>query len=186
MNTNFYPSIHGIHFKNFDMVEDFDGIKHLRGDLYLNGECVGYYNPVYQTEEDKPATYFLRLENEYQSLYEIEKMYESLFNKKAVPLAEYDCPVGLQELISDLEIITYLYEFMHSVRPNNDFNTIGLIGLINGADTTPLVKVIQINDTGIVSNDQIVEFINNKVESIHLNSAYPTLIFKSESDFVIM
>ena len=131
-NNIFHPSINSIYFKNFDMVEDSTGIKHIRGDLYIasddwrSDECVGYFNPVYQTNENTAPQYFLRLEEKFQFLYQREGRYESIFNKKAIPFMEYDCPVGLSELIADLEIITYLYEFMHSIRPHNDFKSIGM------------------------------------------------------------
>lgn len=191
MSKKFYPSINGIYFKNFDMVEDSNNIKHIRGDLYISSndsssdECVGYYNPVYQTDKNKPTQYFLRLEDKFQFLYNSEGKYESIFNKKAVPLAEYDCPVGLQELISDLEIITYLYEFMHGIRPHNDFSSIGMIGIINGSEETPLMKVIQLKDKSILSDEQIIAFINDKSESISLDMAYPVRVFQGESDFRI-
>lgn len=191
MNKKFYPSINSIYFKNFDMVEDSSGIKHIRGDLYIaSGDarpdvCIGYYNPVYQPNENTAPQYFLRLEDNYKFIYEREGHYESIFNKKAIPLAEYDCPVGLQELISDLEMITYLYEFMHGIRPHNDFTALGMIGIINGADENPLIKVIQIKDKSIHTTKQIIDFINDKVDTIQLNSAYPVRLFKRATDFTI-
>ena len=191
MSKRFYPTINGIYFKNFDIVEDSNNIKHIRGDLYAispenpNGICIGYYNPVYQTEEDKPTQYFLRLEEDYQFLYKTEGKYESLFNKKVIPLTEYDCPVGLQELISDLEIVTYLYEFMRNICPKADFSSLGLVGIINGANETPKMNVIQIKDPNITTNNQIMDFIHDKVDSINLNISYPTLIFKCVQDFNI-
>lgn len=191
MNKKFYPSINNIYFKNFDMVEDSAGVKHLRGDLYMvSGDlrpdaCIGYYNPVYQPNENTAPQYFLRLTDDFKFIYEREGRYESIFNKKAIPLAEYDCPVGLQELISDLEIITYLYEFMHNIRSHDDFISSGLIGIINGADENPLIKIIQIKDKSIQTTDQIIDFINDRVDTIQLNSAYPVKIFKSTTDFTI-
>lgn len=195
MNKQFHPTINGIYFKNFNIVEDSGGIKHIRGDLYAlspenpNEICIGYYNPVYQVEENAPTQYFLRLEDDYQFLYETEGKYESLFNKKAIPLAEYDCPVGLQELISDLEIVTYLYEFMRNICPKTDFESLGLVGILNGSfngneDTTEMY-VIQIKDPNITTGTQIIDFIHDKVDSIQLNSLYPTLIFRCEKDFNI-
>lgn len=191
MSNKFHPTINGIYFKNFDIVEDSSNIKHIRGDLYAlspnnsNGECIGYYNPVYQVEEGMSTQYFLRLEEDYQFLYETEGKYESLFNKKAIPLAEYDCPVGLQELISDLEIITYLYEFMRNICQTTIFESLGLIGIINGTEETPKINVIQIRDSNIITDNQIINFINDKVDSIQLNSSYPILIFKCNHDFNI-
>ena len=189
-NKTFRPSINGIYFKNFDMVEDSSGIKHIRGDLFLaqpddTSVCVGYFNPVYQPEESKPTQYFLRLEEEYQFLYDTEGRYESIFNKNIVPLTEYDCPVGLQELLADLEIITYLYEFMIGIRPNGDFNTLGLVGIINGTDEKPIIKVIQIKDSNVRSDKDVIDFINTHIESIQLNMAYPVRIFKECNDFKI-
>ena len=190
--NKFYPSINDIYFKNFDIVEDSTGIKHLRGDLYLishensnwdDNECMGYYNPVYQTSENAPTQYFLRLEEKFQYIYEREGKYESMFNKNRIPLTEYDCPVGLQELIADLEVITYLYEFMHNVKPDNDFLSIGLTGIINGADDKPIIKILQIKDNEIRSNSQIIDFITEKVDSIYLNTDYPVRVFKTASDF---
>jgi hypothetical protein len=172
-------------------VEDSDKIKHIRGDLYsLNqeikeGACIGYYNPVYQAEENKPTKYFLRLEEDYRFLYETEGKYESVFNKKAIPLAEYDCPVGLQELISDLEIITILYTFMNNICHTGNFYNMGLVGLINGREDTPDIKVVQIRDSSIVTNEQILDFVNNNIGSIHIDPSYPTLVFKDKSDFEI-
>ena len=191
MNNKFHPSINGIYFNNFDIVEDSDKIKHIRGDLYSldqetkEGVCIGYYNPVYQTEENKPTKYFLRLEEDYRSLYKTEGKYESVFNKKAIPLAEYDCPVGLQELISDLEIITILYTFMSNICQTGHFYNMGLVGLINGREDTPDIKVVQIRDSDVVTNEQILDFVNNNIGSIHLDPAYPTLVFKDKSDFEI-
>lgn len=190
MNKTFYPSINGIYFKNFDMIEDSHGIKHIRGDLYAyfpenQDVCIGYFNPVYQTEAGKPPQYFLRLEEDYHFLYETEGRYESIFNQKAIPLAEYDCSVGFQELIADLEIITYLYEFMNGIEPNGKFEEIGLVGLINGVDKKPIVKVIQIKDSNIRTNEQIMKFIEQHIESIQLNLTYPVRIFKNYSDFTI-
>lgn len=189
MSKQFHPSINGIYFKNFDMVEDSAGIKHIRGDLYLsaNGksDCIGYFNPVYQPSENSTPQYFLRLEDDFKFLYHSEGHYESIFNKKAIPLAEYDCLVGLQELLADLEIITYLYEFMHGIRPHNDFESIGMVGIINNTDDNPLIKVIQIKDKEINTTKKIVQFIDEKVESIQLNSSYPVRIFKNENDFTI-
>lgn len=197
MNKNFYPSINGIYFKNFDIVQDSNHIKHIRGDIYSKGNvismssdtpneiCIGYYNPVYQTEENESLQYFLRLEEDFHFLYETEGKYESLFNKKAIPLAEYDCPVGFRELISDLEIVTYLYEFMRNICPTTDFSTIGLVGIINGASETPKMNVVQIKDPDVTTDSQIITFINDKIESIHLDPEYPTLIFKCEQDFTL-
>ena len=191
MNKKFHPSINSIYFKNFDMIEDSNGMKHIRGDLYIVSEdarpdvCIGYYNPVYQPNENTAPQYFLRLEDDFKFIYKREGRYESIFNKKAIPLAEYDCPVGLQELISDLEIITYLYEFMHGIRPHNDFSSVGMVGIINGTDENPLIKVIQIKDQTIHTTKQIIDFINEKVESIQLNSSYPVRIFKRATDFTI-
>lgn len=191
MNKKFHPSINSIYFKNFDMIEDSNGMKHIRGDLYIASgdsrpdECIGYFNPVYQPGENMPTQYFLRLEDKFHFIYKKEGRYESIFNKKAIPLAEYDCPVGFQELLADLEIITYLYEFMHGIRPHNDFKSIGMVGIINGADEHPIVKVIQIKDETISSNKQILEFINDKVDSIQLNPQYPVQIFKAATDFTI-
>lgn len=191
MSNAFYPSINGIYFKNFDIVEDANGIKHIRGDLHTktpfnnNNTCIGHYNPVYQTSEDSQPQYFLRLKEDYQFLYDTEGKYESIFNKKMIPLAEYDCPVGFQELISDLEIVTYLYEFMRRICPKADFSSLNLVGIINGADETPKMNVIQIKDPNIISDNQIINFINDKVDSIQLNSLYPTLIFRCCKDFTI-
>lgn len=185
MSKRFYPSINNIHFQNFDIVEDSTNIKHIRGDLYLNSECIGYYNPVYQTGKDTPTQYFLRLEDSFQYLYEKEGKYESLFNKKALPLSEYDCSVGLQELIADLEIITYLYEFMRNICPKTDFSSLGLVGIINGTNETPKINIIQIKDSNINTGNQIIDFINDKVDSIKLNPLYPILIFRCEKDFEI-
>lgn len=191
MSERFYPTINGIYFKNFDIIEDSGNIKHIRGDLYglspenPNGICIGYYNPVYQTSENSPTQYFLRLEEDYQFLYKTEGKYESLFNKKVIPLTEYDCPVGFQELISDLEIVTYLYEFMYNICPKTDFSNLGLVGIINGSEETPKINVIQIKDPNITTGNQIIDFINDKVDSIQLNSLYPTLIFRCEKDFNI-
>ena len=191
MSKTFHPSINSIYFKNFDMVEDSNGIKHIRGDLYVaSGDsrpdvCIGYYNPVYQPNENSAPQYFLRLEDDFKFLYKQEGHYESIFNKNAIPLAEYDCPVGFQELLSDLEIITYLYEFMHGIRPHNDFKSVGIIGIINGTDNNPLIKVIQIKDPLIHNTKQIIEFIDTKVDSIQLNPSYPIKIFKNTTDFTI-
>ena len=188
--NKFFPSINNIYFKNFDIVEDSNGIRHIRGDLYIktpfnNDQCIGHYNPVYQSNEDAQPQYFLRLEEDYQFLYETEGKYESIFNKKCIPLAEYDCPVGLKELIADLEIVTYLYEFMHGIRPHNDFEQLGMVGIINGADENPIIKVIQIKDKTVCTDVQIVDFINSKVDSIQLNNEYHVRIFKNTSDFTI-
>jgi hypothetical protein len=173
------------------MIEDSSSVKHIRGDLYISSGddrpdvCIGYFNPLYQVNEHTPPRYLLRLEDDFQFIAQRENRYESIFNKKAVPLAEYDCPVGLQELLSDLEIITYLYEFMHGIRPHNDFTSIGMTGVINGAEDTPLIKVIQIKDPAIHTTKQIVDFIDQKVDSIQLNSAYPVRIFRDTGDFTI-
>ena len=188
MNKTFYPSINDIYFKNFEIVEDKNGIKHIRGDLYIkspakNDTCIGYYNPVYQTSEDAPTQYFLRLEEDYQFLYEVEGKYESIFNKKMIPLTEYDCPVGLQELIYDLELITYLYTFMNSIRPNNDFERLGLVGVINETIDHTTMKVIQIKDKQICTNQQIIEFIDKKIDSINFDHNYPVHVFKNIQDF---
>lgn len=185
MSKKFYPSINGIYFKNFDMVEDTNSIKHIRGDLYIDGKCIGYYNPVYQPSENAPTQYFLRLEDEFKFIYEKEGRYESVFNKTAIPLAEYDCPVGLQELIADLEIVTSLYEFMSGIRPHCDFDSLGMIGIINGTDEKPIIKVIQIRDESVRTDEQILQFINDKVDSIYLDSCYPVRLFKTQSDFTI-
>ena len=191
-SNRFHPSINRIYFDNFDLVEDYNGIKHIRGDLYMYTEdnskstCIGYYNPVYQPEKDGPTQYFLRLEEKYRGLYVEQGKYESLFNKNVVPLTDYSCPVGLQELISDLEIITYLYEFMAGIRPQHDFESIGMIGIINGAEEQPMIKVIQIKDKEIRSDKQIIEFVENQVESINLNMGYPVKIFKNVDDFSII
>jgi hypothetical protein len=191
MNSKFYPSINNIYFKNFDIVEDSYGMKHIRGDLFMassdnsDGVCVGYYNPVYQTENAKHTQCFLRIEEEYSFIHDQENHYESIFNKKAIPLSESECDVGLHELIFDLEIITYLYEFMHNIRPNNDFDAIGLVGIINGSMDRPLMKILQIKDNNLSTDDQIIDFIAKNVSSIVLDSNYPTMIFKHYKDFTI-
>lgn len=190
MNKNFYPSINGIYFKNFDMFETNEGLKRIRGDLYMLLEdsetCIGYFNPSYQTEANSRPQYFLRLEENFQFLYETEKRYESFFNKNAVPLTEYDCPVGFTELIADLEIITYLYTFMNNIRPQNDFEALGLVGIINGAGDNPTIKVLQIKDAEMRTGQQIIEFIQDKVSSIQLDLSYPVRIFKRQDDFELL
>ena len=190
MNDIFYPSINGIYFKNFDMVEDSDGMKHIRGDLYqmisdAEDKCVGHYNPVYQTENNKETQFFLRIEDDFKFLYDTEEKYESLFNKVHVPLTEYVCPVGLSELIADLEIITYLYEFMKHIKPDCAFESLGLVGIINGANEQCLMRVVQIKDKDICSQKQIIEFIDEKIPSITLDKTYPVKLFRHQEDFNI-
>lgn len=191
MSNKFYPSINGIYFKNFDIVEDDSGLKHIRGDLYSfapdngDGVCIGYYNPVYQTEHSSKPQYFLRLEDDFQFLYDTEGKYESLFNQIAVPLNEYHCSVGLMELIADLELITCLYTFMASIVPDVYFEQIGLTGIINGSPDHPTIKVIKIMDSEVCTQRQVIDFVKNKALSIQLDDKYHTRIFRTLNDFTI-
>ena len=190
MNNKFNPSINGIYFKNFDLIEDHNGVKHIRGDMYTsssdgNEQCIGYFNPAYQAEPNDTPQYFLRLEEDFKYLYDSEGKYESIFNKYAVPLSESDCPVGFQELISDLELITYLYTFLHTIIPNDDFDSVGMIGIINATDEKPIINALKIKDSTQRSNEQIIEFINDNVKSLHLNLSYPVKLFKHQNDFTV-
>jgi hypothetical protein len=74
---------------------------------------------------------------------------------------------------------------MNGIGPNGRFEAIGLVGLINGVDEKPIVRVIQIKDSEIRTNEQIMEFIEKHIESVQLNLAYPVRIFKNCSDFTI-
>lgn len=186
MKNNFQPSINGISFKNYDIIEDAEGIRRVRGDLYFDGNKIGKYDPAHQENENDIPTLYLNIEEKYSFVYTTNDKYESFFNKNAVPLAEYDCPVGLTELLLDLEIITYLYSFMNSIRPHNDFENIGMVGIINGQLTEkPIIKVISIKDKRCTSKEQIIDFVKSKTQSIVLNNNYPVRVFSSESDFTI-
>jgi hypothetical protein len=74
---------------------------------------------------------------------------------------------------------------MHGIRPHNDFEKLGMVGIINGTDENPIIKVIQIKDETICTNEQIIDFINSKVESIQLNNEYYVRVFKNTCDFTI-
>ena len=149
MKKKFQPSINGVYFKNYDIIEDAEGMRRVRGDLYLAGNKIGKYDPAHQENENDIPTLYLNIDEKYNSVCEANSKYESFFNQNAVPLAEYDCPVGFTELLLDLEIVTYLYSFMNQIRPNNDFERIGLAGIINGhLSEKPIIKVISIKDKG--------------------------------------
>jgi hypothetical protein len=172
-------------------VEDDCGLKHIKGDLYSlspdnsDGVCVGYFNPIYQADSSSKPQYFLRLEDDFQFLYDTEGKYESLFNQIAVPLKEYHCAVGFTELIADLELITCLYAFMSNIVPDGNFEQTGLTGVINGAQDHPTIKVIKIMDESVCTQRQVIDFIKNKVLSVQLDDKYHTRIFRTLNDFSI-
>lgn len=181
MKETMKPSINGIYFENYDIVRGADFSNHIKGDIYYNGECVGYYDPLYHNSDTVQTTTFVRLED--QLIVEKNAGYVSLF---ANDLTSSEKTYGVEELLKDLEYITYMYQFLHHIQPDDDFESKRLIGLINNE----FMQVVNIIDKSVdISNYQaVVKYYNDNIVEKggqQLDNNYPTFLFRRLNDFKI-
>ena len=174
-------SINGVYFENYDIVRGADFSNHIKGDIYYNGECVGYYDPLYHNSDTVQTTTFVRLED--QLIAEKNAGYVSLF---ANDLTNPEKIYGVEELLKDLEYITYMYQFLHHIQPDDDFESKRLVGLINNE----FMQVVSIIDKSVdISNHQaVVKYYNDNIAEKggqKLNENYPTFLFRRLDDFTI-
>lgn len=174
--TQFVPSINGIYFKNYKCIQSSDFSNHIKGDIYYKNRRVGRYNPLYRDKNHLEPTVYLQVNDKITQQY---TNYVSIFAKNY--LHPENNMLGVEELIKDLEFITYLYEFMYHINNNNDFENADLIGIINNES----MQVIAIKDKSIRDYKSIKYFINQKIQSFKLDDNYPIHFFKSYQDFTL-
>ena len=106
--------------------------------------------------------------------------YRSIFAYNCILGAENS--VGFEELLKDLEFMTYIYSFMHSVKNDDKFEDAGLVGIVNNE----FMKVIQIKDKDIKTKEEIIKFYKEKISDYgNLDDNYPIQIFRNISDFSV-
>ena len=160
------------------MVMDETFSRHIKGDIFYEKQCIGYYDPLYQKDRKFVPQEFIRVEN--QDFVNKYTNYRSIFAYNCILGAENS--VGFEELLKDLEFMTYIYSFMHSVKKDDKFEDIGLVGIVNNE----FMKVIQIKDKDIKTKEEIIKFYKEKISDYgNLDNNYPIQIFKNISDFSI-
>lgn len=172
------PEIWGVSLKNYKLLQDGMNMKHIEGDIYIKGKCVGYYNPVYQAQEGGAPQMFVKLVDEnikkkysgYKSIYDFENM-EKYINDTMV------IPRGLNVLLEDLERLVVLYESMKSLQ--GDYKLV--VGIIN--DETMKVFPFIKDPPKDVNKDNMVEFIEDNI-GMCFDGDYPVLLFMEDDDFV--
>jgi hypothetical protein len=178
-DISFYPSIYGISFYNYQLINATDFTKHIKGDIYYQGKCIGYYDPLYHEGDTIQTKPFIRIESE-----EVESLFKDYYSIFASNIMTGDLKRGFPELMKDLEYLTYLYTFMHNVQPNDRFEDIRLIGIINNE----FIQAFQLKDNTIVSDRDIIHFFKDKIEQYvtgKLNDCYPIKLFQKLEDFKI-
>ena len=180
MNSeNFYPSINGVYFKNYKIVQSSSFTKHIKGDIYCQDKCIGYYDPLYRDDDVLATKPFIRIEDD--DIESIFKNYRSIF---CANILANDCTCGFSELMKDLEYLTFLYSFMNQIKPDNNFDNIKLIGIINNE----FMQVFQLKDNSIKTDKEIINFFKEKIEQCvtgSLDNNYPIKLFKTLQDFKI-
>lgn len=182
---NFYPSINGVCFKNYKIVQSSSFTKHIKGDIYYQDKCIGYYDPLYHSENTLTTKPFIRIED--SDIENLFKKYRSIFCVNAVSNTlpnDYDC--GFLGLMKDLEYLTFLYSFMHQIKDDDKFENIKLIGIINNE----FIQVFQLKDNNINTDTdrEIINFFKEKIEQYVtgcLDNNYPIKLFKKLEDFKI-
>ena len=179
ISLSFHPSINGISFgSNCEMVMDETFSRHIKGDIFYEKQCIGYYDPLYQKDRKFVPQEFIRIEN--QDFVNKYANYRSIFAYNYILGTENS--VGFEELLKDLEFMTYIYTFMHSVKKDDKFEDIGLVGIVNNE----FIKVIQIKDKNIQTKEEIIKFYKEKISDYgNLDNNYPIQIFRNISDFSI-
>lgn len=172
------PEIWGVSLKNYKLFQDNLNMKHVSGDIYIDGKCVGYYDPIYQAVEGGAPQMFVKLTDEsirekyseYKSIYDFENR-EKYVNDVVV------IPRGLNVLLEDLERLIVMYESMKSLE--GDFKIV--VGIIND-DAMKLFPFIKYPEEEI-KRDGMVEFIEDHL-GMCFDSNFPILLFMDEDDFV--
>lgn len=182
--NEFTPSINKFSFRNYKIVRGADFTNHVRGDIYYAEECIGYYDPLYHNINNIESVVFIRIEEPYTFLEEKYSKYISLFAKNLLSTKENQS--GLQELLKDLEFITYLYSFMHNLKQDNNFEDKRLVGLINNE----FMQVISLKDMSINLSDNkaVIEYYDNNIAlkgGRLLDHNYPICLFRNLEDFII-
>ena len=185
---NDYPSIKDISLRNYKIVEDSLFQKHVKGDIYYKDKCIGYYDPAKMIGNVGSPQVFIRVEKDSPvEVYDKYKNYLSILDYPTFAGQEVDgvkvIPKGFGVLLSDLEYIMRLYDFMEQMLgpDDKDYSDIPAIGVINNNTIAPIKIKTQMNKT----KDAWVEIIDEKIPSIKLDNRYPTYIFKSKSDFIL-
>lgn len=171
------PEIWGVSLKNYKLLQDGMNMKHIEGDIYIKGKCVGYYNPVYQAVEGGAPQMFVKLTDEgireeysdYKSIYDYEGS-EKYVNDVIM------IPRGLNVLLEDLERLIVLYESMRSAK---DYKLV--VGIINddAMKVFPFIK----EPPEDVNKENMVDFIEDQI-GMCFDGNYPVLLFMDGDDFV--
>lgn len=178
------PSIFGISLRNTEVIQNAEHIKRVKGDVYKDDVCIGYYNPISKNPGDYFSKPFLRIEKQYESVVSEFEDYIPISNH--IYTEEIDEGInGFESLLSDLERLNWLSKFIIELteRKNKSKKRIdnfgGLVGIING----DIVKVVCLKNDA--SNEEIVKILDEKAESFSLNRNYKILIFRKPEDFII-
>ena len=170
-----------IELRKEEIVEDNMGNKYVRGDIYSDGECIGYYNPVEQVGDGMPML-FVKLKDErvrekysdYKSIYDYPGMEKYVDDVNVIPR-------GLNVLLEDLGRLIMLEKRMNDVYDG----AVRVIGVINDnvMQVIPFTKEPVGEDGNPMSKEELVDFIEGKMGKCY-DSNYPVLVFENEDDFV--
>lgn len=182
MQEKYFPSICGFSLQNYKIIEDSLFQIHVRGDIYYKDKCIGYYDPVYIVDPKMPPQLFIRVDAEVNDKY---KYYYSIFDYAGFGQKTVDgvsiTPHGFSVLLSDLEYLIRLYDFMENkISSNQDYDAHNLIGVINNNTIAP----IQFKKPVDMDRNALIDFIKEKIPQIKLDENYPIRIFRNRSDFV--
>ena len=179
INLLFFPSINGISFgKDCEIVMDETFSRHIKGDIFYEKQCIGYYDPLYQKDRKFVPQEFIRVEN--QDFVNKYANYKSIF---AYNCNEKNQKIGLIELMKDLEYLTYLYSFMNKIQKSDNFESVGLIGIINN----DFMQCFKIKDSVNMSEKEIISFYDTNISDYgkKLDDKYPIKVFRKLNDFKI-
>ena len=171
------PEIWGISLKNYKLLQDSLGNKHIEGDIYAGKKCIGYFNPIYQAQEGGMPQMFVKLTDDsirekysgYKSIYDFEGT-EKYINDTMI------IPRGLNVLLEDLERLIVLYESMKGAK---DYKLV--VGIIND-ETMKIFPFIK-DPPEDVNKENMVEFIEDQI-GMCFDGNYPVLLFMDGDDFV--
>lgn len=170
-----------IELRHEKFLEDNMGLGYVSGDIYRDGKCIGYYNPVEKAGDGMPMM-FVKLKDEaireeysdYKSIYDYPGMEKYVDDVSVVPR-------GLNVLLEDLGRLMVLRK-----RMNEDFDgAVRVIGIINDnvMQVIPFMKEPVGEGGSPMSKEELVEFIEGKMGKCY-DESYPVLIFEHEDDFV--
>lgn len=181
-----YPTIKDISLRNYQLVEDSLFQKHVKGDIYYKDKCIGYYDPAQMAGGVGVPQVFIRIENDSPvEVYSLYKDYLSILDYPTFAGQEVDgvrvIPKGFGVLLSDLEYLVRLFDFMEQMLgpDDKDYEDIPAIGVINNNTIAPIRLKVHRD----MSVSEWIKCLGD-IPQIKLDNKYPIHIFKSRKDFI--